>query len=185
LAPGEGWLLRPLAEFLPTYEFSERHSLTIEAPAGRIDEAFRAVSIADIPLARALWWVRRFGRTYGDATKPFVGGELPGVVLEDVPGEGIVLGLTGQFWRVLGGGRDPAAPATAEQFLAYARPDTCKAVVDFRVGASSLTTETRVHVADPASRRKFGRYWLVVRPFSGLIRILLLRAARRRAEALA
>ena len=175
--------LRALDDFLPGYEFSERHSLAIDAPAGRIDEALRAVSIADIPLARALWWIRRLGRTYGDSTKPFVGGDLPGVVLEDVPGEGIILGLTGQFWRVLGGGHDPAAPTSAEEFLAYARPDTCKAVVDFRVGASTLTTETRVHVADPASRRKFGRYWLVVRPFSGLIRILLLRAARRRAEA--
>ena len=177
--------LRALDDFLPAYEFSERHSLAIEAPAGRIDQALRTVSVADIPIARALWWVRRLGRTYGDSTKPFIGGALPGVVLEDVPGEGIVLGLTGQFWRVLGGERDPAAPATAEEFLAYARPDTCKAVVDFRVGASSLTTETRVHVADPAARRKFRRYWFVVRPFSGLIRILLLRAARRRAEALA
>ena len=177
--------MRALDDFLPAYEFSERHSLAIGAPARRIDEAFRTVSIAEIPLARALWWVRRLGRTYGDSTKPFAGGELPGVVLEDLPGEGIVLGLTGQFWRVLGGAPDAAAPATAEEFLAYERPDTCKAVVDFRVGASSLTTETRVHVADPASRRKFGRYWFVVRPFSGLIRILLLRAARRRAEALA
>jgi hypothetical protein len=55
--------------------------------------------------------------------------------------------------------------------------------VEFRVDARALSTETRVHVADPASRKKFRRYWLVVRPFSGLIRILLLRAARTRAEA--
>ena len=57
--------MRPLDDFLPVYEFSERHSLAIDA-AGRIDEAFRAVSISDIPLARALWWVRRLGRPYGD-----------------------------------------------------------------------------------------------------------------------
>ena len=65
----------------------------------------------------------------------------------------------------------------------FTRPDTCKTVIDFRVGRSSLSTETRVHVGDAAARRKFRLYWLVVRPFSGLIRILLLRAARRRAEA--
>ena len=177
--------LRALDNFLPAYEFSERHSLAIDAPAGRIDQALRMVSIADIPIARALWWIRRLGRRYGDSTKPFIGGELPGVVLDDVPGEGIVLGLTGQFWRVLGGERDPAAPKTAEEFLAYTRPDACKAVIDFRIGASSLSTETRVHVADPEARRKFRRYWFVVRPFSGLIRILLLRAARLRAEAVA
>jgi hypothetical protein len=61
----------------------------------------------------------------------------------------------------------------------------CKAVIDFRVGCGSLSTETRVHVADPESRKRFRRYWFVVRPFSGLIRIQLLRAARRRAEAVA
>lgn len=174
--------MRPLDDFLPAYEFSERHSLAVDAPAARIDAAFRSVSMADLPLARVLWWMRRLGRPYGDSAKPFIGGELPGVVLEDVPEEGIVLGLTGQFWRVLGGPRDPARPRTAEEFLAYDRQDTCKAVIDFRVAPGSLSTETRVHVGDPAARRRFRRYWFVVRPFSGLIRILLLRAARRRAE---
>jgi hypothetical protein len=175
-------VLKALDDFLPVFEFSERHRLAIDAPPERIDEALRAVSIADIPVARALWFVRRLGRPYGDVWKPFVGGELPGVVLDDVPGEGVVLGLTGQFWK-LRGGRDPAGPRTAEDFFAYDRPDACKAVVDFRVGPSSLSTETRVHVADPSARRRFRRYWLVIRPFSGLIRTLLLRAARKRAEA--
>jgi hypothetical protein len=174
--------VKPLDDFLPEYEFSERHSLAIDAPAARIDAAFRAVSISDIPLARVLWWLRRLGRPYGDSSKPFVGGELPGVILDDVRGEGIVLGITGQLWRLLGGERDAARPTTAEEFLEYERPDTCKAVIDFRVGSGSLSTETRVHVADPAARRKFRRYWFVIRPFSGLIRVLLLRAARRQAE---
>jgi hypothetical protein len=175
--------LRALDDFLPVYEFSERHALAIDAPAARIDDAVRSVSMSDLPVARTLWWLRRLARPYGDSSKPFVGGELPGVVLDDVRGEGIVLGLTGQFWRILGARRDAARPTSAEGFLAYDGPDTCKAVIDFRVGSGRLSTETRVHVADPASRRKFRRYWLVIRPFSGLIRILLLRAARHRAEA--
>ncbi|HKX47491.1 MAG TPA: hypothetical protein VJM06_02420 [Gaiellaceae bacterium] len=174
--------MKPLDDFLPVYEFSERHSLAIDAPAARIDAAFRSVSISDIPAARGLWWLRRLGRSYGDPTKPFVGGELPGVVLDDVGGEGIVLGVMGQFWSLLGGERDAARPTTAEEFLEYERPDICKAVIDFRVGSGSLSTETRVHVADPAARRKFRRYWFVIRPFSGLIRVLMLRAARRLAE---
>jgi hypothetical protein len=87
-------------------------------------------------------------------------------VLEDIPGEGIILTLSGQFWRLRGRGAEE--PATA--------------VIDFRSQPGSLTTETRVHVPDPESRRKFARYWRVVRPFSGLIRVLVLRAAKRRAE---
>ena len=88
-------------------------------------------------------------------------------VLEDVPGEGLILTLRGQFWRLRG--RGPEAPATA--------------VIDFRALPGRLVTETRIHVPDPASRKKFARYWLVVRPFSGLIRMLVLAAAKRRAEA--
>jgi hypothetical protein len=173
--------VRALDEFLPTYEFSERHRIAIDAPAERIDEAIRRVSLAEIPIARALWFVRRLGRRTGDPTRPLVGA-LPGsLVLDDVPGEGIVLGLTGRFWRLRRGSYGPAL-RTREEFSAFDRRGEAKAVIDFRIGPSCLTTETRVHVPDPASRRKFRRYWLVIRPFSGLIRILMLRAARRRAE---
>jgi hypothetical protein len=175
--------MRPLDDFLPAYEFSERHRLAIEAPAERIDAAVRTVSPSDIPVARALYAVRRLGRSWGEPGKPFVDGALKdSVLLDDAPGEGIVLGLTGQFWR-LRGGDNTGRPRTAEEFLAYARPDSCKAVIDFRIGPSLLSTETRVHVPDPVSRRKFARYWRLIRPFSGLIRITFLRATRRLAEA--
>lgn len=177
--------MKSLDEFLSECEFSERHRVAIAAPSHRIDEAVRTVSLTDMPIARALWAIRRLGRTYGDSSRPFVDGALENaVVLDDVPGEGIVLGLTGQFWRLRGGERGIRA-RTAEEFLAYNRPDACKAVIDFRVGPSLLSTETRVHVPDPVYRRKFGRYWLAIRPFSGLIRILFLRAVRQRAEAAA
>ncbi len=177
--------MSPLDEFLPVFEFSERHQLAIAASPERIDAAVRQVSLTDMPAARVLWWLRRRGRPYGDSGKPFVARALPNsVVLDDVPGEGIVLGLTGQFWRIGGGNRGPGL-RTREEFLAYDRPDACKAVFDFRVGPGLLSTETRVHVPDRGARRKFRRYWLVIRPFSGLIRILFLRAARKRAEAAA
>jgi hypothetical protein len=44
---------------------------------------------------------------------------------------------------------------------------------------SALHTETRVRAGDRAARRRFRLYWLVVRPFSGLIRRRWLRAAAR------
>ena len=49
-------------------------------------------------------------------------------------------------------------------------------------GATRLTTETRVLCADAGSRRRFRVYWAVVRPGSGLIRRMMLRAVRREAE---
>jgi hypothetical protein len=178
--------MRSLDSFLPVYEFSERHGLEIDADPARVDRALREVSIAEIPVARALYLLRGLGRAALDTREPFLGlARLGSVTLEDVAGEGVILGLTGQFWR-LRGGRDLGRPCTAEEFLAYDRPDVCKAVIDFHItelGAGCrVTTETRVHVEDPAARRAFRRYWFVIKPFSGLIRMLFLRAVRRRAE---
>jgi hypothetical protein len=172
--------VKALDGYLPAYEFSERHRVEIRASAERIDRALREVTFREIPLVRVLLTLRGLGRRA--AAGPALGTMArSGVVLEDVPGTGMVLGLTGQFWRLRGG--DPRARCrTAEEFAAFARADACQAVVDFRVEPGGLSTETRVHVGDRRARRSFSRYWRVIRPFSGLTRILLLRAAKRRAE---
>jgi hypothetical protein len=45
-----------------------------------------------------------------------------------------------------------------------------------------LTTETRIKCLDNESRRSFGFYWMFIQPFSGLIRMEMLRAIKRKAE---
>ena len=62
-----------------------------------------------------------------------------------------------------------------------------KAAWSFRVdpapgGGATLSTETRILCTDPGSLRAFRRYWRLVRPFSGVIRIEMLLAIRREAE---
>jgi hypothetical protein len=158
--------MKNLDAFLPAYDFSTRHAVAVAADPVRADRALREVTFKEVPLVRALLVARGLGLRSAEDT--VLGAMVPrATVLEDVPGEGVVLTLSGQFWRLRG--RGPEAPATA--------------VIDFRALPGSLATETRVHVPDPVSRRKFGRYWRIVRPFSGLIRIVVLRAAKRRAEA--
>jgi hypothetical protein len=157
--------VRSLDDFLPAYEFATHHEVDVSADPARADRALRAVTFREVPLVRALLFARGLGARSGDES--VVATMVPrATVLEDVPGEGIVLTLSGQFWRLRGRGAE--GPATA--------------VIDFRARPGSLTTETRVHVPDPVSRRKFVRYWRFVRPFSGLIRRQVLRAAKRRAE---
>jgi len=158
--------VRPLDDFLPDYEFSERHRIAVRAEAAVIDRALREVTFSDIPLGHAL--VRLRGIDARADRRVVQSLSSRGTVLEDEPGEGIVLATSGQFWRLRGD--DPSG-------------DRAEAVVDFRSTRGELTTETRVHVPAPAARRKFARYWRLIRPFSGLLRILVLRAAKRRAEA--
>ena len=158
--------MKSLDAFLPAYDFSTRHAVAVAVDPARADRALREVTFKEVPLVRALLLARGLGLRRAEDT--LLAAMVPrATVLEDVPGEGVVLTLSGQFWRL--GGRGPEAPATA--------------VIDFRALPGSLATETRVHVPDPVSRRKFGRYWRIVRPFSGLIRMVVLRAAKRRAEA--
>ena len=158
--------MKNLDEFLPSYEFSTRHAIEVDAEPERAERALREVTFREVPLVRGLLFARGLGARKSEDT--VLSNMVPrSTVLEDVPGEGIVLSTTGQFWRLRGRGGGP--PATA--------------VVDFRARPGVLTTETRVHVPDAGSRRKFARYWRVVRPFSGLIRRRLLHAAKRRAEA--
>jgi hypothetical protein len=158
--------VKSLDEFLPRHEFATRHAVLVAADSAQADRAVREVTFKEVPLVRGLMFMRGLGARRADDTVVEAMKRLATVV-EDVPGEGLVLSLSGQFWRLRGRGPEP--PATA--------------VVEFRALPGSLTTETRIHVSDPVSRRKFKRYWRVVRPFSGLIRVSVLRAAKRRAEA--
>jgi hypothetical protein len=53
--------------------------------------------------------------------------------------------------------------------------------VTAREGGSQVETETRALATDPGSRRRFARYWHLIRVGSGAIRRSWLRAAARRA----
>ena len=157
--------LRPLDAFLPSYEFAARYHVSVDADAAAVDRAVREVTFAEVPVVRVLLLLRGLG--HGRRDEPVLSGMgRLGTVLEDVAGEGVVLRVRGRFWRPRGGGDE--AEATA--------------VVDFRAADGSLSTETRVHVPEGISRRRFGRYWRVVGPFSGITRKQVLRAAKRRAE---
>jgi len=83
--------------------------------------------------------------------------------------------------------RDMKRPATPEQFKGLAAPGVAKAVMNFRMepdgeGTWLVSTETRVHATDASARRRFARYWFLIRPGSGFIRRMWLRAIKRRAE---
>ena len=104
-------------------------------------------------------------------------------LLAEKPGEEIVLGITGRFWRPAGN----VSPFNRPDFDRAVPAGLARGIWNFSVservpGRTVLTTETRVTCGDPASRRKFLAYWLVVRPFSGLIRLIMLKRVRKIAE---
>jgi hypothetical protein len=104
-------------------------------------------------------------------------------LLEDRPGEELVIGTVGRFWRA----RGELCTTSSVQFREPAPSGTAKAAWNFEVGiradgATELRTETRVLCADVATRRRFRAYWMLIGPFSGLIRQEMLAAVRSAAE---
>ena len=170
-----------LSEALPEYDFSERHQRRVDASPEAVFAAIRSVTLAETPIARTLMRLR--GLRAG-STRPLVE-EMDSegfVQLTEEPLRELVYTAIGQPWRPLGGKR-----AVADDFRAFAEPGYAKMALDLRAvpdgDGARLETETRVFLTDGSSRRRFGAYWLVIRPFSGLVRRSWLQAARRRAEA--
>jgi hypothetical protein len=94
------------------------------------------------------------------------------------------LGISGKFWRPTGN----TQPFKKDDFIHPVPAGLARAVWNFSVQEAAtsrtiLSTETRITCGDKASRWKFRAYWLVVRPFSGLIRLVMLKAIRRACEA--
>ena len=180
--------------FAPYPDAFEIHQLAIEAPREVVYEALWTADLGS-PLIKLLLFLRslpgfvarrlRFLPRNRKVTLQTLINSGFGLLGENPPEE-IVLGVTGRFWRPTGNlsafdraGFDHPVPA------GFAR-----AVWNFSLMAQSphqtlLRTETRVVTGDPASRRKFRAYWLVVRPFSGLIRLIMLKRVRLAAEGMA
>jgi hypothetical protein len=109
--------------------------------------------------------------------------EMGFIPLAEAPPDEMVLGLVGQFWK-------PNARLVAiapNRFRSFNAPGYCKAVWNIQVRPmgpqqATLTTTTRIFCPDRRTRRLFAGYWCLIRPFSGLIRKMLLHLIRCEAE---
>jgi hypothetical protein len=106
------------------------------------------------------------------------------IELCDSPAEEIAYGIVGQFWRPSGGRKAINSP---KQFVAFAQLGYAKAAWNFSFLSSSprltnLRTETRIRIYGRSAYWNFRVYWLLVAPFSGLLRRAILRDVKQRAE---
>jgi hypothetical protein len=175
-----------LDDFMPRFDVFMRHEALVHAPLAQAYEALRAVDLTESWLAAALFWLRGLGRTRRAAPADFLEGVQHNgfVLLADRPDKEVVFGIVGKFWLPSGG---RVCDLTREGFLAFHRDGFAKATwsISFASQGPGLTlvaTETRVHCLGNSARRRLRLYWTFVRPFSGLIRHVLLRQVKQRAE---
>jgi hypothetical protein len=163
-----------LDQYIPDWDMHEVHSLRIGADTDRVMAAVAAVTWQEAWLARFL--------------PRLIGNRLPeGEPIIDSFG-GLAGALDRQLDEYVFGAIDPMAGdsptikgLSAPDYRGFTEPGHAKIAFNFCYRAGVLRTETRIAVTDPGSRFKFRVYWALIRVGSGLTRISMLRAIRRRA----
>jgi hypothetical protein len=185
-------------ELLPEADVAMRHVRTVDAPPERVWAAIRTADLGGAGIIRLLFAIRsipalltrrvyRPSRAKDGSVKPPL--TLDRIIergfglVDERPGEEMVLGVVGRFWKASGQLR----AADRERFRLGPPAGEALAAWNFRVtphaeGATLLSTETRIRCADAQVRRTFRRYWLVVHPGSALIRRAMLAAVAREAS---
>lgn len=188
-----------LNQIMPTYHFRERRQIEIQSTPNRVFEILRTIKPSEIPLFNSLFWIRSIpGRLLGQGNKYFVndgtslfeqGLRLGFVLLGEVPNQEVVFGAIGQwskptgatFWRF----------SSLKEFREFDQPGYAWVGGNFHVddrarsdGLLLLTHETRVEATDSATHVKFKLYWRLIYPGVTLIRRMLLKAVKAKAEAL-
>jgi hypothetical protein len=185
-----------LDEFLPICEFNEVHAVSVHAPPDRVYAAIHAMRAGELsPLVKFMLSLRGLPARLMGKAEPHLADEQPFlqqlfdsefIPLGETTDREVVFGLIGQFWKLTGS--DSPAIASPDQYLTFNDPRYAKVATNLLIGPDPmpdtvrLSTETRIHVYDPQTRRKFGFYWRLISFGSGFIRVLWLKAVKRRAE---
>ncbi len=179
-----------LDELLPSYDVAARYDILVLAPVAETFAAFERTDFSECRLTKLLIGLRAMGRRQADMADMNAGMQAERlrragfVELARVPGKEIVYGVVGRFWRPDGG---VVTGLSAEEVIAFQSEGYAKAAWNFAFVAESegmtrVITETRIQVIGRRARWKFRTYWLIVGPFSGLIRKEILALVKRNAE---
>ncbi|HSA49009.1 MAG TPA: hypothetical protein VLH10_02710 [Yinghuangia sp.] len=173
-----------LDDVLPEWHFRERHSIEIDAYADTVFRAVEEVTWREVPVFRALMALRFLGRDPAVDPRIIASMTRDGfVVLDRLDNELVVGTVTTPAFRVADRLRGALlADLPCEAFAKFDAPGHLKIGFNFLRRGSTVSTETRVWATDERARRLFRAYWTVIRPPSGLIRRVWLRAIRERAE---
>jgi hypothetical protein len=175
--------------FLPSYQFSERHQVTVRCRPGELldiiqnfqppKDRFGETAMLVRQLPARLMHVLAPSRT--PPPSPVTRANF--IPLARDGDREMVGGLVGKFWRPdfgLVGVKD------ASGFLLCNPPKTAKLVIGFAAEQTGeltvLATETRVYCPDRYALIMFFPYWLIIRPVSGVLRRRFLATIRRVAE---
>lgn len=163
-------------QWMPEFDVASQHQIEIHAPSDKVYKALRQIDLRHSLIVMMLFRLRGLPVVVNrlDAFR-----EMGFGLLAEKPGSEIVLGLIGKFWTPGGGIRQ----VDADSFARFSEPGYAQAAWNFAVipqnGITLTSTETRVRCTDDESRRRFRSYWTLIGPFSGVIRMEMLRLIKK------
>lgn len=181
---------------MPAFDTAITRHIVVAADPSTTIQAARTLDLLTVrtPIVSASMWIRSLPvRLFGKKTPPLlrlVVGEglgMPGwLLLGEHAEREIAFGAVGRFWRPIIEWRDVALPEFAE----FTEPGWGKIAANFSVlpygeRSTLLSYECRTATTDPDSRRRFLRYWWLIRPFVGHIMRATLKTIKTNAEAAA
>jgi len=191
--------LPPFDEIVPAAPYRELHRRLVAAPIEEVWPHCLDVSAREVRMLGPLMALRSLpalvtGKGAHSASAPRALLDVftdEGFVLlhrDSAPLYGrasIVFGGAGRFWSARNNA--PIAFSDGDAFVDFAGPGYAKVItrldaIDLGDGITRIETQTLVAGTDPASTRRFGPYWALIRLPSGLIRRSWLAAIDRRAR---
>ena len=179
-----------LDEFMPEYDVAARYDISVQASPAETATALEHADFSELRLTKLLLGLRTLGRKRPDSSAGTQVERLRRagfIELANVPQREIVFGVVGRFWRPDSG---IITGLSAEEVVVFHTEGYAKAVWNFAIVAESeqvtrVTTETRIQTFGRSARWRLRAYWLIVGPFSGIIRKEMLALVKRNAEAIA
>jgi hypothetical protein len=183
-------------DYLPTPEQSVAVCSIVSAPADVVLHAVKTANIAGGFVPRFMTGARILpgrikalvaGEPQPEATPPSISfGDITEgdewVILDEDDRE-LAAGAIGRFWQSDFGWATPEAA----DFAAFEEPGYAKTGISLSVHPygqrTLLVYESRTETTDPAARRRFARYWVVLAPFVRILMRSALAAITREAEA--
>ncbi|MBZ5514694.1 MAG: hypothetical protein LAN62_07595 [Acidobacteriia bacterium] len=178
-----------LDDIMPEYQFFERHSARIHARPEQVMQAIRQSTFGDMKSLVTLLKIRGAALRIHD-TGDFLQDRR---VLDAFSASGYLFGGSEHeivmfgVWNVRANRRPEVR--TLQEFADYREQGAVKMAYDFNVedaggGWSTISTETRVLALDDFTRRGMARYWRLIVPGSGLLRLQWLEGIKKRAESM-
>ena len=164
-------------KYLPEYSFSEYHEVVINCSIAEVYESARNFDLSKSKLIKWLFKIRGLP-TKRMHLQDFISDIGFTIIEENVPVENLI-----GFWV-----KNKIEPITSPAgFINNTISAKVKAVWNFYLeeidsNKVKLSTETRVICTTAISRVTFGLYWMVVKPFSGVIRNRMLQIIKQDSE---